>query len=133
MLTAGEVTGLTAGEVAGLIVAVFWAILVCFLAFVLIKLARLLTQSTKMVAELGERVGPLLDDVSYTVNEANRQLVAVEAIAENMKHASGDMAKLTGVASTIVAGPLVKLSSIAHGVKAAVGRRRPRMIGRHKQ
>ncbi|GAA0981076.1 DUF948 domain-containing protein [Acrocarpospora macrocephala] len=123
---------LTAGEVAGLIVALFWAILVCFLAFVLVKLARLLVETTKMVSELGERVGPLLEDVSFTINETNRQLVAVEAIAENMKHASGDMAKLTGVASSIVAGPIVKISSIAHGVKAALTRRRPRMIGGRK-
>ncbi|GAA0381903.1 hypothetical protein Acor_52870 [Acrocarpospora corrugata] len=123
---------LTAGEVAGLIVAVFWAILVSFLAFVLVKLSRLLVETTKMVAELGEKVGPLLEDVSYTISETNRQLVAVEAITENMRNASGDMAKLTGVASTIVAGPLVKISSIAHGVKAALTRRRPRMIGGKK-
>src|SRR5690606_40719166 len=50
---------LTAGEVAGLIVALFWAILTCFLAMVLVKLARLLTETTKMVSELSDRVLPL--------------------------------------------------------------------------
>ncbi|WP_214108986.1 DUF948 domain-containing protein [Acrocarpospora catenulata] len=121
---------LTAGEVAGLIVALFWAILVCFLAYVLVKLARLLTETTQAVAQLGERVGPLLDEIGHTVAETNRQLVAVEEITENMRHASGDVAKLTGVASTLVATPLVKLSSLAHGVRAALTRRRPRMLGR---
>ena len=32
--------GLSGGEVAGLIVAVFWAVLVCFMAYVLVKLGK---------------------------------------------------------------------------------------------
>lgn len=120
---------LTAGEVAGLIVAMFWAILVCFLAMVLVKLARLLTETTRMVAELSDRVVPLLDDVTVTVTETNRQLVAVEAIATDVKQVSGNMAKVTGVASTLFTGPMIKVSALGHGVRRAIetrggGRRR---------
>jgi ABC-type transporter Mla subunit MlaD len=114
---------LTAGEVAGLIVAMFWAILVCFLAFVLVRLARLLTETTKAVAELTDRVTPLLDDVSYTVTEANRQLVQVEAIIENTQAASRDVAKLASVTSTIFTNPLIKVSSFLHGLRGARVRR----------
>ncbi|WP_062428220.1 DUF948 domain-containing protein [Herbidospora daliensis] len=114
---------LTAGEVAGLIVAMFWAILVCFLAYVLIKLARLLTATTKVVNELGDKVVPLLNEVSYTVSETNRQLVAVEAIASNVKEVSDDVAKITGLASTVVTGPIIKVSSFAHGIRSALSRR----------
>jgi len=117
---------LTAGEVAGLIVAMFWAILVCFLVFVLVRLARLLTEATKAVAELTDRVTPLLDDVSYTVSEANRQLVQVEAIIENTNSASRDVARLAGVTSTLVANPLIKVSSFLHGLRGA---RSSRAIG----
>ncbi|GII80851.1 hypothetical protein Sru01_58330 [Sphaerisporangium rufum] len=116
---------LTAGEVAGLIVAMFWAILVCFLIVVLVRLSRLLTQTTKAVAELSERVVPLLDDVSLTVAETNRQLVTVEAIAGNMREVSGHMVKVSGVASTLFARPLIKVAALAHGVRAAAARRRP--------
>lgn len=115
---------LTAGEVAGLIVAMAWAILVCFLAVVLVKLARLLTETTKMVSELGERVAPLLEDVTVTVGEANRQLVAVEAIARDVKQVSGHAAKISDVTQALVTGPLIKLAALGHGVRQALAARR---------
>lgn len=110
---------LTAGEVAGLIVAMFWAILVCFLAMVLVKLARLLTETTKMVSDLSNRVTPLLEDVTVTVNETNRQLVTVDAIARDVKQVSGQAAKLSGITQTLVTGPLIKLSALLTGIGRA--------------
>ncbi|MFF4989807.1 DUF948 domain-containing protein [Streptosporangium saharense] len=124
MLAAGEAVGLTAGEVAGLIVAMAWAILVSFLAVALVKLARLLTETTKMVSELGERVVPLLEDVTVTVSETNRQLVAVEAIARDVKQVSGHAAKISDVTQTLVTGPLIKLAALTHGVRRALSARR---------
>lgn len=115
---------LTAGEVAGLIVAMFWAILVCFLAMVLVKLAKLLTETTKMVADLSNRVVPLLEDVSVTVNETNRQLVTVDAIARDVKQVSGQAAKLSGITQTLVTGPLIKLSAMLTGIGRAWQTRR---------
>ncbi|MER7134652.1 DUF948 domain-containing protein [Streptosporangium saharense] len=115
---------LTAGEVAGLIVAMAWAILVSFLAVALVKLARLLTETTKMVSELGERVVPLLEDVTVTVSETNRQLVAVEAIARDVKQVSGHAAKISDVTQTLVTGPLIKLAALTHGVRRALSTRR---------
>ncbi|GAA0933216.1 DUF948 domain-containing protein [Nonomuraea longicatena] len=124
---------LTAGEVAGLIAATGWVALVVVLAVVLVKLARLLTETTKMVADLSERVVPLLDDVSVTVNEANRQLVAVEAITKDVKQVSAHAAKLSGVTQTIFTGPLIKVSSLSYGVRRAIAaRRRPRKVRRHR-
>lgn len=114
---------LSAGEVIGLIVAVCWAVLVGFLALVLVRLARLITETTKMVSGLGDRLPPLLDDLSLTVSEANRQLVTVEAIAGNVKEASGHVAKLTGVTSTLLATPVIKLSALRYGVRRALERR----------
>ncbi|MDP9867267.1 MULTISPECIES: DUF948 domain-containing protein [Streptosporangium] len=127
---------LTAGEVAGLIVAVAWVVLVCFLAMVLVRLARLLTETTKMVSELGERVVPLLEDVTTTVSEANRQLVAVEAIAVDVKQVSGHVAKVSDVAQTLVTGPLIKIAALAHGVRQALhvrGRSNLRMLERRRR
>ncbi|GII34062.1 DUF948 domain-containing protein [Planotetraspora mira] len=122
---------LTAGELAGLIVATFWAILVCFMAVVLVKLARLLVETTKMVSELSDRVVPLLEDMSRTVAETNRQLIAVEAITDNVKDVSGNMVKITGVASTLFAGPVIKISALGHGIRAALARRGGRVTGEH--
>lgn len=124
---------LTAGEVAGLVAAMGWVVLVCVLAMVLVKLARLLTETTKMVSDLSERVVPLLDDVSVTVNEANRRLVAVEAITKDVKEVSGHAAKLSNVTQTIFTGPLIKVSSLSYGVRRAIeARRQPRRVRRHR-
>ncbi|WP_043622085.1 DUF948 domain-containing protein [Nonomuraea candida] len=117
---------LTAGEVAGLIAATGWVVLVCVMAMVLVKLARLLTETTKAVSDLNNRLAPLLDDVSVTVNETNRQLVAVEAIAKDVKQVSGHAAKLSAVTQTIFTGPLIKVSSLGYGVRRAIEARRPR-------
>jgi len=111
---------LSAGEVAGLIAAMFWAILVCFLVMVLVKLARLLNETTKMVAELSERVVPLIEDVTLTVTEANRQLAAVEAITMDVKQVSAHAAKLSGLTQSLVTGPLIKISALGHGVRRAI-------------
>ncbi|MBB2914983.1 uncharacterized protein YoxC [Streptosporangium becharense] len=129
---------LTAGEVAGLIVAMAWAILVCFLIVVLVRLARLLTETTKMVSELSERVVPLLEDVTAAVGETNRQLVAVEAITRDVKQVSGHVAKVSDVTQNLVTGPLIKLAALTHGVRHALGARRrgrpgPRVLERRRR
>ncbi|GAT65676.1 DUF948 domain-containing protein [Planomonospora sp. ID91781] len=114
---------LTAGEVAGLIVAVAWVVLVCFLAVVLLKLSRLLTETTKMVSELSDRAVPLLEDAAVTVNETNRQLVAVEAIVRDVKQVSGHAARVSGVAQVLVTGPMIKAVALGHGLRRAIGAR----------
>ncbi|MFF3443983.1 DUF948 domain-containing protein [Streptosporangium sp. NPDC002721] len=118
---------LTAGEVAGLIAAMAWAILVSFTAVVMVRLARLLTETTKMVSQLGDRVVPLLEDVSAAVGETNRQLVAIEAITKDVKQVSGHVAKVSDVTQNLVTGPMIKVAALTHGVRRALGARgRPR-------
>lgn len=125
---------LTGGQLAGLIVAVFWAILVCFLAVVLVKLARLLGETTKIVQDLGEHTGPLLDDMTATVAQANRQLVRVDAITADIQTTTHNVSVLTTVVRSAVGGPLVKVAAFSYGVRRALRarshggdvRRRPR-------
>lgn len=123
---------LTGGQLAGLIVAVFWAILVCFLAYVLVRVARLLNETTKIVAEVGERTGPLLDDVSATVAAANTQLVRVDAITANAVTTSENVSRISSLLRAILDGPLVRLASLVFGLRSALGSRRPAKGGAAK-
>jgi uncharacterized protein YoxC len=123
---------LTAGEVAGLIAATGWIVLVCVLVMVLIKLTRLITKTSEAVADLTARMAPLLDDMSLTVSETNRQLIAVEAITRDVKQVSGHAAKLSAVTQTVFTGPLIKVSSISYGVRRAIEARRPRKVGNRR-
>jgi uncharacterized protein YoxC len=115
---------LSGGELAGLIVAVGWVVLVVFLAYVLVKLARLLTETTKMVADIGEHTGPLLDDVTQTVAQANEQLGRLDTITKHLATVTENVAGLTSTVSAVVGGPLVKLAAFSYGVRKAVGERR---------
>ncbi|MQA93315.1 MAG: DUF948 domain-containing protein [Streptosporangiales bacterium] len=116
---------LTGGQLAALIVAVFWAILVCFLAYVLVRVARLLTETTKIVEELGERTGPLLDDVSATVAAANTQLVRMDAITANAVTTSENVSRISSLVRSVADGPLVKAASLTYGVRKALAARIP--------
>jgi archaellum component FlaG (FlaF/FlaG flagellin family) len=114
---------LSGGQVAGLIVAVFWAILVAFLAFVLLRLATLLKETTKMVAELGEQAGPLLDDMTSTVTRAGEQLDRVALITKNVGSVTQNAAAVTTTVTSVVGGPLVKAAAFSYGVRKVIGGR----------
>ena len=51
---------MNAAELAALVAAVFWALLVCVGVFVLLRLGRLLSESSKLVADVRERGNVLL-------------------------------------------------------------------------
>ena len=76
---------MSGGEVAGILVAVFWAILVSFLAVVLVRLAQTLKATTKLVADVTDQAVPLLADASATVRSAQTQLDRVDAIASDVQ------------------------------------------------
>ncbi|RAY17225.1 DUF948 domain-containing protein [Actinomadura craniellae] len=116
---------LTAGELAGLIVALFWAILVSFLAFALLRLARLIGETTELVADLGEQAGPLLDDMTQAVARANEQLGRTDVITQQAASVTQNVSAVTTVMTSVVGGPLVKAAAFSYGVRKALGDRRP--------
>lgn len=112
---------LSGGQVAGLVVALFWAILVSFLALVLLKLAKLLTEATKMVADLGAQAGPLLDDMAKTVEQAGEQLDRMDMITKGMAGVTQNVSAVSTVVTSAVSGPLVKGAAFAYGVRKVLG------------
>ncbi|MEO3785133.1 DUF948 domain-containing protein [Actinocorallia sp. B10E7] len=113
---------LTGGQLAGLIIAVFWAILVSFLALVLLKLSRLLKETTELVAELGDQAAPLLEDLARTVEQAGEQLDRTDVITKQMAGVSQNVSAVTTVVTSVVGGPLVKAAAFSYGVRKALGR-----------
>jgi hypothetical protein len=114
---------LSGGQVAGLIVAMFWAILVCFLAVVLLRLARLLGETTKMIAHIGDHAAPLLDDMTKTVEQAGEQLDRVDTITRNMAGVTQNVSAVSTVVTSVVGNPLVKAAAFSYGVRRALGNR----------
>lgn len=108
---------------AGLLVAVFWAILVSFLAVVLVRLAQTLKAATRLVSGVTEQAVPLLGEASATMRSAQSQLDRVDAIATDVQEVTANASALSTTVSSVFGGPLVKVASFGYGVRRALGRR----------
>jgi len=113
----------TGGEVAGLLVAVFWAILVSFLAVVLVRLAQTLKATTKLMADVTDQAVPLLADASATVRSAQTQLDRVDAIATDVQEVTSNASALSSTVASTFGGPLVKVAAFGYGVRQAMSRK----------
>ncbi len=109
---------------AGLLVAVFWAILVSFLAVVLVRLAQVLRAATRLVTGVTERAVPLLAEASATVRSAQTQLDKVDAIATDVQEVTANASALSTTVSSAFGTPLVKVAAFGYGVRRALARRR---------
>ena len=114
---------MTGAEVAGLLVAVFWAILVSFLAVALVRLTQTLRATTKLVADVTEQAVPLLADASAAVRSAQIQLDRVDAIATDVQEVTSNASALSSTVATTFGGPLVKVAAFGYGVRRALSRR----------
>ncbi len=114
---------MSGGEVAGLLVAVFWAILVSFLAVALVRLAQALRAATTLVQHVTERAVPLLGEASDTVRSAQDQLDRVETITADVQEAAANASALSTTVASTFGGPLVKVAAFGYGVRRALGRR----------
>ncbi|MGW4164196.1 DUF948 domain-containing protein [Streptomyces sp. NPDC004788] len=115
---------MTGGEVAGILVAVFWAILVSFLAVVLVRLAQTLKATTRLVADVTDQAVPLLADASTAVRAAQTQLDRVDAIASDVQEVTANASALSTTVASTFGGPLVKVAAFGYGVRRALGRDR---------
>lgn len=120
---------MSGGEVAGLLVAVFWAILVSFLAVVLVRLAQTLRQATRLVEGVTEQAVPLLGEATAAVRSAQAQLDRVETIASDVQEVAANASALSTTVASTFGGPLVKVAAFGYGVRRAVSRRQDRTGG----
>jgi uncharacterized protein YoxC len=126
-----------AAELAALIAAVFWALLVC-VVFVLFRLGRLLSESSKLVADVRDRGDVLLqraeqavDGAQAAVDRAGRQLDRSESVTASMDELGAGMTELAdqvsalaGLGRAIAGGPVGRVGAFAYGVRHAVSLRR---------
>jgi uncharacterized protein YoxC len=112
--------GLSGGEVAGLIVAVFWAILVCFIAYVLVKLGKVIGETAKLVTGVADQTVPLLGEVTTSVVQVNAELGRVDTIASNVEDISSNARALTSLFSATLGSPVIKIAAFSYGVRRAI-------------
>ncbi|MER6350977.1 DUF948 domain-containing protein [Streptomyces sp. NPDC001634] len=119
---------MSGGEVAGILVAVFWAILVSFLAVALARLAQTLKATTKLVADVTDQAVPLLADASAAVRSAQTQIDRVDAIASDVQEVTSNASALSTTVASTFGGPLVKVAAFGYGVRRAIAGQRPENV-----
>lgn len=112
--------GLSGGDVAGLIVAVFWAVLVGFLAYVLIKLGKVIGETANLISGVADKTVPLLGEVTTSVVQVNAELTRVDTIAANVEEISGNARALTALFSATLGSPVIKVAAFSYGVRRAI-------------
>jgi hypothetical protein len=116
-----ERSNVSGAEVAGLIVAVFWAILVSFLAVALVRLAQTLRRTSELVAGITEQAVPLLGEASDALRTAHSQLDRVDTITADVAEVTANASALSSTVASAFGGPLVKIAAFGYGVRRAVG------------
>jgi hypothetical protein len=125
---------MNAAEAAALIAAVFWALLVSVGVFVLFRLGRLLTESSRLVSDLRERSDALLqraqtavDGAQAAVDRAGTQLDRTESVTasmdelgDGMAELAGQVTALAGLGRVIADGPVGRAGALAYGVRHAI-------------
>jgi len=126
---------LNAVWVAVIIAAAFWVVLACAAVYLMVRAARLISQTTAAVATARERQDALIERANATIDQASEQLVRTDAITASMDEVTANMAELTGrvtalaplarVISASAGSPVAKAAALAYGVNRALWMRRP--------
>jgi uncharacterized protein YoxC len=115
---------LSGGAIAALIAAGAFVLLVILLAVPLLKLGRVLDETTLAIRKAHDGAAPLLADAQTTLEQVNTQLVQVEGIAKNVNSMTTNVAALTSVVSSTLGSPLIKAAAFTYGVRKTVADRR---------
>ncbi len=120
-----------AGDMAALVAAFFFAVAVCAGVYVLVRLARLISEGTRLVADMRSRSDTVFERVQAAVDRANQQLDATSTVTAGMDELNAGMSQLTdqvsalaGLGQAISAGPAGRAGAFVYGVRRAVAIRR---------
>jgi len=121
---------LTGGQVAALIAAVFFALLMLALCFLVLKLAKTVEETQKLVAGITDKTLHLLDEVTSSVTHVNAELTRVDAITANVQSISGNISALTSLFAATLGSPIIKVAAFSHGVRSVAGKRHEKDVNK---
>jgi hypothetical protein len=100
------------------------------LSYALVRLAVLLTRVAATVEVVGERVGPLLDQASTSLDQVNAQLVKVDRMTDSALDAVAAADHGVRAVVTTERTPLAKIAGLAAGIENGLGSFRARRRAR---
>ena len=121
---------LTGGQVAALIAAVFFALLMLALCYLVLKLTKTVDETSRLVASLTDQTVPLLNEVTTSVTHVNEELVRVDAITANVQSISGNVSALTSLFAATLGSPIIKVAAFTYGVRSVASKRNEKDVNR---
>ena len=121
---------LTGGQVAGLIAAVFFALLMVALCYLVLKLAKTVERVETLVAGITDQTVPLLGEVTTSVTHVNAELTRVDSITANVQSISGNVSALTSLFAATLGSPIIKVAAFSYGVRSVATKRQEKDVNK---
>jgi uncharacterized protein YoxC len=118
------------GQLAALIAAIGFALLMLCLCYVVLKLARTVDETSKLVVGIGDKTVPLLGEVTTSVTHVNQELVRVDAITANAQSITGNVSALTSLFAATLGSPIIKVAAFSYGVRSVATKRHEKDVNK---
>jgi len=115
---------MSGGEIALIVLAGAGLLLVIFVGFPLIRLGRLIDETSNTVKTFNKEFEPILAETKVTLAEANKQLKRIDQITTDVEQVTENINSLVAVFTASVGAPLTKLAGVVQGVFRSLGKRR---------
>jgi len=133
----------TAVQAAAVAAAAAWVIAVGVAVYVMLKAARLMSETSTTVAGLRKRGDLLIDRANAAIDRAGEQIAKTEAVTASIEGVTATMSELDGHLTALApppasqasaAGrPLTRAAALAYGIRWALGTRRAAQPGTTRQ
>ncbi|MCW2620668.1 MAG: hypothetical protein JWL64_270 [Frankiales bacterium] len=111
------------GDIVGLVFAIFFAILILALCFLVWKLTKVVEETQNLVQGITKETIPLLSEVTTSVVHVNEELTRVDAITANVQSMTANASSLTALFAATLGSPVIKVAAFSYGVRRAAGKR----------
>lgn len=118
------------GQLAALIAAIGFALLMLCLCYVVLKLAKTVDETSRLVAGIGDKTVPLLGEVTTSVTHVNQELVRVDAITANAQSITGNVSALTSLFAATLGSPIIKVAAFSYGVRSVATKRHEKDVNK---
>ena len=109
-------------EIAALVAAGGFVLLVIFLAVPILKLGKLLEESSRSISQLSDDLTPLMAEVTKTVEETNKQLVKIDAITNDVSQVTTNISSIVAVFTSSIGAPLARLAGFGEIIRRFLGK-----------
>lgn len=111
-------------ELASLIAAIAFAVLVLFLVITLMKINQTIDSSSATIRATGDSLIPLIEKLTETTEQTNRQLEKIDLITDNVVDATSNLSSLINNFTATIGGPLLRVGEIIKMVTNLIGKKK---------